>query len=98
MSTHTLFEAGVNTVTRGRRFTQAVPSPEQYAELERIGYQALYIRLVKEVAALDMYESFKQTGWTERLGRQTNQELMPRIIQAVVLAWYAAYQAVSQED
>lgn len=97
LSSHTLFEAGVTVVTKGRRFLHVRPTSQDFLYLERNGYQKLYIRLVQEVAALKMYDNFLETGWTERLGRQTNEELMPRIILAVVLAWFAAYQASQQE-
>ncbi len=97
LSTHTLFEAGVATVTRGYRFAASSPSTEDLMALRDRGYEALYIDLVREVAALDMYENFKQQGWNERLARQTTGELMPRIIRAVTLAWYDAYLR-SRED
>lgn len=97
LSSHTLFEAGVNTVTKGRRFNDAVPNETDFYELTTDGFEKLYIRLVKEVAELDMYTNFMKNGWTERLAHQTNKELMPRIIRAVVLAWYTAYAAAQEK-
>lgn len=37
-----------------------------------------------------MYEKFAKTGWTTELARQTNRQLMPLIIRAVVLGWLSA--------
>ncbi len=51
----------------------------------------MYVRLVTEVAALDMYEKFKKLGWTNELARHTNKELLPRVIMATTLSWYDAY-------
>jgi len=39
-----------------------------------------------------MYDTFCDTGWTPRLAKQVRRELMPRIINAVTLTWYAAAQ------
>lgn len=97
LSSHTLFEAGVAMAIRGRRFSHVEPIAADYAALASKGFETLYVQLVQEVAALDMYESFKRTGWTENLGRQTNNELMPRIIKAVILAWYSAYELSQKE-
>ena len=36
------------------------------------------------------YEKFAKTGWTTELARQTNRQLMPLIIRAVVLGWLSA--------
>ncbi|PID30230.1 hypothetical protein CR983_02955 [Candidatus Saccharibacteria bacterium] len=90
MTTHTLFEAGVVTASKSYDFDSACPAQADIDAVRRDGFEATYIRLIKEVATLDMYETFKRTGWTRRLAKQTNKELLPRIIIAVTLAWYAA--------
>lgn len=96
MTTHTLFEAGVATATKPLKFKTGLPSQHDLDELAAHGFESLYIRLVKEVAALGMYEEFKRTGWTNHLVRETNHELLPRIIIAVTLAWYSALQEAAR--
>lgn len=91
MTTHTLFEAGVATATKPFKFKTGLPSKHDLEELESDGFEALYLRLVTEIASLHMYDEFKKTGWTNHLARETNGELLPRIIVAVTLAWYSAH-------
>lgn len=91
MTTHTLFEGGIASATKPFRFNSGMPSEHDIEQLQEDGFEAIYIRLLKEVAALDMYEQFKKTGWTNELARLTNHELLPRIIMAVTLVWHEAY-------
>ncbi len=92
LTTHTLFEAGVATATKPFSFKTGLPSEHDVEELRADGFEAIYLRLVTEVASLNMYEEFKKTGWTNRLARVTNRDLLPRIIVAVTLAWYSAHE------
>jgi hypothetical protein len=97
MTNHTLFEGGIATATKPYRFHSGMPSRHDIESLLDEGFEPLYVRLVTEVAALDMYEQFKKTGWTNELARMTNHDLTPRIIVAVTLAWYAAYYQACKE-
>ena len=90
MTTHTLFEAGVAVASKPYKFASNVPSTYDITQAKQHGYEASYLRFVSEIAALNMYEEFKRTGWTNKLALQTNRELLPRIIVAVTLAWYLA--------
>ena len=90
-TTHALFEAGVATTAKPLRFNDAAPAKADVDELQRRGFESLYIDSIGQVAALDMYENFKRLGWTHELARQTSQELLPVIIRAVTLAWHEAY-------
>jgi len=97
LTTHTLFEAGVASTTKPFSFKTGLPSQHDLDELRADGFEALYLRLVTEVASLHMYEEFKRTGWTSRLARETNNDLLPRIIVAVTLAWYSALKEASND-
>lgn len=97
MTTHTLFEAGVAVAAKPYSFETGLPSQHDIEEVRDDGFEHVYLRMVTEVASLGMYEAFKAKGWTSKLARQTNKELVPRTIMAVTLAWYAAY-ALSQKD
>ncbi len=98
MTTHTLFEAGVATAAKPYSFKTGLPSRDEIHQVAEEGFEPVYVRLVTEVAALGMYDEFKQKGWTSKLARQTNTELLPRIIMAVTLAWYAAYYNYQKEQ
>ena len=56
-----------------------------------------YIATIKQIDELNMYETFKQTGWTRALARQTTKQLLPMIIEAVVVAWYVAIQQSKEQ-
>ncbi len=97
MTTHTLFEAGVAVAAKPYKFEAAVPSADEIEHMMEEGFEHVYLRLVAEVDSLGMYEEFKRTGWTSKLARQTNSELLPRVIMAVILAWHDAYTRALKE-
>lgn len=97
MTTHTLFEAGVATAAKPLQFKDAASIDADLAELDERGFIALYVDMIRSVASLDMYERFKQTGWTGSLARQTTRELLPAIIRAVELAWLEAYRRAEKD-
>lgn len=92
MTTHVSFEVGIAMAISGRRYEAVDISEELLRLLENDGYEAVYRRLLKEVAALNMYEEFTVHGWSRRLAKQTHEVLLPHIIQAVALGWLAAQQ------
>ena len=91
MTTHTVFEAGVATTIKALKFENAKPSSNDLVRVKDEGFEDLYMQLVHEVAALGMNDKYAKRGWTRRMASMTRHELMPRIIKAAVLAWYAAY-------
>ncbi|MBP9667428.1 hypothetical protein KBD87_01300 [Candidatus Saccharibacteria bacterium] len=98
MTTHTLFEAGVAAAAKPFSFETGLPSVHDIQQVTDEGFESVYIRLVAEVASLDMYATFKEKGWTSSLARQTNKDLLPRVIMAVTLAWYAAYKKYQEQQ
>ncbi len=89
-ATHILFELGVAASMRTARFADTCPSPEWVAEAEQLGLEAVFLRAVQRVYALDMYHTFWRNGWTTGLALQTRNELIPEIIRTVTFAWYSA--------
>lgn len=98
MTSHTLFEAGVATATKPLNFAKARLHEHDIEHLEQQGFEALYLEMLDDIAHLDMYNRFKQTGWTRTLARQTANDLLPTIIRAVTLAWYDAMVRAQQEQ
>ena len=94
MTTHTLFEAGVATTIKPLQFNDLIIPHEKRIPTDIDEYMDFYVKKIKQVDELDMYEVFKQKGWTRALAQQTKRQLLPTIIEAVITAWYvAAYQA-----
>lgn len=90
MTMHVGFEAGVASVVAYKRFASGLPTAQDVAQLHMDGFRTWYIGAVHRVVDLKMYQKFAETGWTTALARQTNKQLMPLIIRAVVLGWLSA--------
>jgi hypothetical protein len=90
MSTHFNFELGVATTVATERLEAGNPTEEQFTYLKKHGYEKLFRRLLNEIDDMKMYDEFSRLGWTRHLADETRKVLLPRIIQAVVLAWHQA--------
>ena len=90
MTSHTLFEAGVATTAAPLNAAKSKLHEHDLEHLEERGFEAIYLEMVDDISHLDMYNRFKQTGWTRTLARQTANDLLPTVIRAVTLAWYDA--------
>lgn len=91
MMTHTVFEAGVATTIKALRFEEAKPSANDLVRVKQEGFEGIYMEAVHYVAGLAMYDKYKKRGWTRRIASMTRRELAPKIVETVVLAWYAAH-------
>lgn len=91
MTTHTMFEAGVATTIKTLQFEEVRPSSNDLVRVRQEGFEPMYLEALRRVVALDMYSYFKKRGWTRRIASVTRRQLLPEIIEAVMLAWYAAY-------
>lgn len=90
MTMHGGFELGVASVIAYRKFPDGMPRLDDISRLKEDDFRAYYISQVQEAASLQMYENFAKHGWTTKLARQTNQELMPLIIRTVTMSWLVA--------
>lgn len=91
MTSHALFEAGVATTAKPLAFKTAAIQVEEINEVKRRGFIAMYTDMVRKIDELHMYDRFMSDGWTRTLAQQTTRELIPTIIHAAELSWYAAY-------
>ena len=89
--THGLFEFGVASAIRTTRFDRTTPSNAWLKAADHKGLERVFLDAVHAIYALNMYENFWKKGWSTKLGRQTRESLMPRIINVVTYFWYAAY-------
>ncbi len=89
-STHFLFEWGVATAVKTHTFAKLQVPDHLVSQVQQSGFVPIFRMALQGVYALNMYEEFWKRGWSTVLARQARQELVPVIIQTVVLAWYAA--------
>lgn len=89
-TTHYIFEWGVAGIMAAMRYHLCAPTDFDIKTLHEIGVVEYFKRSAREVALLNMYESYYKTGWTAKLARQTRDELVPILIKNVTLAWYFA--------
>lgn len=89
-TTHTFFELGIAAIIAPLKFSQAVPKPKDIEKIQEVGIAEWFKRTAREIAVLDMYDTFYKKGWTPKLSRQVRKRLGPAIVQTVTLTWYAA--------
>ena len=94
LTMHGFFEWGIAAIIMPLSSSSAriTLQDKEITELQEFGLQELFKRKAKEVASLDMYETYMMTGWTPKLARQVRRQLAPMIVKTVALAWYSASQ------
>ena len=90
MTMHVAFELGIASVVSYQQFADGLPTSEDIARTQSSDFRKVYMEFVQQVFDMHMYDEFAQDGWTAALAWQTNHELMPLIIRAVVLGWLSA--------
>ncbi len=87
---HFMFEWGVASAIAPDQFETSGPSEADIAELKRDGFEVVFIRALRKIDAMKMYDEFGRQGWTRSLATKTKKILVPEIIKTVCLAWYEA--------
>ena len=90
LSTHMLFEGGVALTMLSMNHKSGKPSGYDLKTAEKIGLVEYFKRTAREVALFDMYERFYDHGWTSKLAREVHDELAPRLVKTVAIAWHLA--------
>jgi hypothetical protein len=90
LSTHMLFEGGVALTMLSMNHKSGKPSGYDLKTAEKIGIVEYFKRTAREVAMFDMYERFYDHGWTSKLAREVHDELAPRLVKIVAIAWHLA--------
>lgn len=96
MTTHLAFEMGVATAIAPLRLEDTGPTNDDIKRLKEVGFETFFFEILKDVASLEMYKEFSQSGWNRHIAREARDTLIPAIIRAVTLAWYDAI-LISQE-
>jgi hypothetical protein len=94
-SSHALFEWGVVTSMMGRVYRSHIKKSD-ITDVAVNGYEAYFLKTLSAIDELDVYDTFRTQGWNWRVARLVNKTLLPMIISAVVLGWYAAVMASEQ--
>jgi hypothetical protein len=90
MTTHLAFELGVSTTIAPHKLDNVSVTKNDLIRLKKEGFEAIFLETLQDVANMRMYEEFSRLGWTRHLARETRDVLLPHIIRAVCLGWYAA--------
>lgn len=96
LTTHAMFEAGAYAVIAPLRLQRALPSPRDLELVATQGIVGLFRQLAEEIATLKLYERYSVGGWTQRLSKDVRQELAPRMVRAILMAWYSAALAATE--
>ena len=86
MSQHIAFEYGCAVVATALAPRALTPKLSK-KELKNIDFDAEFYKSLEKVNSLDMYNRFRQDGWTTALALQTKNTLLPEIVRAITLAW-----------
>jgi hypothetical protein len=87
---HFMYEFGVATAILGKNFGKIVISSEDQATVLKNGYQQTFEVTMRQVIALGTYEEYSKNGWSRKLAKTVQFELVPLIVRAVVLGWYVS--------
>lgn len=96
LTSHALFEAGAYAVMAPLQLKRALPSAKDIEVISTHGIVGLFQQLAGEIAELRLFERYTVGGWTQRLSRDIRQQLAPRMVRAILLAWYSAANEASQ--
>ncbi len=89
-TTHAAFEAGIAVLIAPFRAQRGQPTPDKIAEFNAQPLAQWFRKLAQDVARLELYDLFYESGWTLPLARRVRRHLAPLLVQAVALVWYAA--------
>jgi hypothetical protein len=90
-TTHASFEIGVATLIAPLGFTDKLPSTDFLSTFAKKSLGPWYRTIAQEIAKLNIYDEFYQSGWTLKLSHRVKEELAPTLINAVTTVWYSAY-------
>jgi hypothetical protein len=89
-TTHAAFEVGVAMVIAPLKLKIALPKKDKITAFEALSLRQWFRQQAQEVARLELYDDFYESGWTLQLARRIRTQLAPTLVQAVTLVWYGA--------
>ncbi len=98
MTKHVAFEYGVVTIAMSlpqRKFMPQI-NPADFRQVDPVTAFHESLTIIRK---LNMYDEFRQEGWTTQLAFETKDILLPEIIRATARLWYSAVtEAYGTED
>ncbi len=96
-SAHVAFEWRVAAAIARTKFDDIGLNANALREVEKKGFETVFMTMVHKINDMRMYEDFGESGWSRNLAARTKRTLVPRIARTVALAWYySAYIAKEQ--
>lgn len=87
---HFMFEMGVARAIMGDKISEVAIDEDDIAAMVKDGYAQTFDDILRQVVALGTYEQYSKKGWSRQLTKTVQTELVPLIVRAVVLGWYAS--------
>lgn len=87
---HALFEWGVSSTVRPMKFKKHSLSNAEIKHIRNVGFESYLKQQALEIYELNMYERFLRRGWSMKLVREIRNELAPRIVRSITVAWVLA--------
>lgn len=91
LSRHQVFETGVTFMLAPLKMKTSQPSKADIERIQELGVEKYFLRVLKQIALMEMYERFYQKGWSHKLVREVRNELGPTMARTVSVIWYYCY-------
>ncbi len=90
LTAHILFELGFTVIIKPLRLPDARPAAKDMEEISRYGAMQYFLRRAREIAVMDIFETYIRTGWTPKLSSQIRHSLAPMMVKTVSILWFHA--------
>lgn len=90
MTSHVAFEQGITVIIKPLRLPDARPKQKDFEELAEWGYDGYFMNRAREVAVLDLFDLYLESGWTSKLSNKIRHGLLPTVVKSVTMLWYSA--------
>jgi hypothetical protein len=90
VTSHMLFEAGAYVITAPIKFTGFDQLKIDISGLNKDKILKIFKQYLNEIDALDLFGRYQKTGWTKILREDFKNEVVPKMVQIINLAWTAA--------
>lgn len=89
-TTHAAFETGVAIILAPLDRTGKLVSSDKISNYQSQSLSTWFRQQAQDVARMELYDTFYETGWTIPLARRVRNQLVPVLVHAVTLVWYGA--------
>lgn len=90
MTTHGSFEWGFSALIAPMGFIDAMPTNADIGKIRKLGISDYFVQVAREIAVLNLFDDFYESGWNLRLAYRVRYKLAPTLVKTITLAWYSA--------